>query len=36
MLDEQTIRSLAARIERARQTHELIRPVTAQFPEATV
>jgi len=36
MLDEMTIRSLAARIEQARNTHELIRPVTAQFPEATI
>ena len=36
MLDEKTIRSLAAGIERARKTHELIRPVTAQFPEATI
>jgi 2-keto-4-pentenoate hydratase len=34
MLDEKTIRSLATRIEQARKTHELIRPVTAQFPEA--
>src|SRR5215472_17364651 len=36
MLDEKTVRSLAARIEEARATHELIRPVTAQFPEATI
>ena len=36
MLDEKTIRALAARIEQARNTHELIRPVTAQFPEATI
>ena len=36
MLDEKTIRSLAARIEQARKTHELMRPVTAQFPEATI
>ena len=36
MLDEKIIRSLAARIEQARKTHELIRPVTAQFPEATI
>jgi 2-oxo-hept-3-ene-1,7-dioate hydratase len=36
MLDEKTIRSLAACIEQARQTHELIRPVTAQCPEATI
>ena len=36
MLDEKTIRSLAARIEQARKTHELVRPVTAQFPEATI
>src|SRR6516225_5664000 len=36
MFDEKTIRSLAARIEQARKTHELMRPVTAQFPEATI
>jgi 2-oxo-hept-3-ene-1,7-dioate hydratase len=36
MLDEKTIRSLAAGIEQARKTHKLIRPVTAQFPEATI
>jgi len=36
MLDEKTVHSLAARIEQARKTHELIRPVTAQFPEATI
>ena len=36
MLDEKTIRALSARIEQARNTHELMRPVTAQFPEATI
>ncbi len=36
MLDEKTIRSLAAGIEQARKTHELARPVSAQFPEATI
>jgi len=36
MLDEKTIRSLASRIEHARKTHELIRPISAQFPEATI
>ena len=36
MLDDKTIRSLAARIEQARKTHELMRPVTAQYPAATI
>jgi hypothetical protein len=36
MLDETTIRSVAARVEQARKTHELMRPVTAPFPEATI
>ena len=36
MLDKKSIRSLAAGIEQARKTHELIRPVTAQFPAATI
>src|ERR1700740_2167183 len=36
MLDEKNIRLVAARIEEARKTHELLRPVTAQFPEATL
>jgi hypothetical protein len=36
MSDERTIRSRAASIEQVRKTHELILPVTAQFPEATI
>ena len=35
-MDDKTIRSLAGQIEHARKTHELMRPVSAQFPEATI
>jgi len=36
MMDDKTIRSLAGQIEHARKTHELMRPISAQFPEATI
>ena len=36
MLDDKTIRSLAGQIEYARKTHEPMRPISAQFPEATI